>query len=149
VSTAGSPTGATGTVSTGRSTIWLLAGVVGPAILLVGVVLAGLTWSAHDHRVHNISDLGGIEAPYPVVLNVSFAAVGALLVTFAAALRRPVSRDLVPVTGLGTGLIATFGVSLIVQVLTPCTPGVRAGPPSTWPTQPQPSSASSPSQRRP
>lgn len=108
---------------TGTTRWLLLAGFVGPAMLVVAVVAAGVTWPGFDHRVQNISDLGGTEAPHPRFLNGTFVVVGALVTMFAFGLR----RAMLSVPAFSSALIGVFGISLAIQGFTPCTPGCAAG----------------------
>jgi len=104
-----------------------LAGLAAPAVFVLGVVVAGLTWSSYDHRAQNISDLGGTEAPYPALLNVALVLFGLLVVTFAVALRQ--GRADHGHTRAGPLLVGSFGAMAAVQGLTPCTPGCADGTP--------------------
>ena len=117
-------------VDTGRGTPpgqrrLALAGILAPAVLILGVVVAGLTWPGYDHRTQNISDLGGSQAPHPALLNVTLVLFGLLVVTFAVALRH--SRGDWTHTPAGPLLVGYFGAMATVQGLTPCTPGCREG----------------------
>jgi len=102
-------------------------GILAPAVLVLGVVVAGLTWPGYDHLTQNISDLGGTEAPHPVLLNVTLMLFGLLVVAFAVALRQ--TRADHGHTRAGPLLVGYFGVMAIVQGLTPCTPGCAEGTP--------------------
>lgn len=105
-----------------------LAGMLAPAVFVLGVVISGLTWSGYEHRTQNISDLGGTEAPQPVLLNVTLLLFGLLVVTFAVALRR--GRADCSRAPAGPLLVGYFGVTAVVQGLTPCTPGCAEGTPA-------------------
>jgi hypothetical protein len=102
-----------------------LAGLVASAVLVLGVMVAGLTWPGYSHRTQNISDLGGIEAPYPALLNVTLVLFGLLVVAFSPALHQGLPRRAHP--RAGPLLVGYFGVAAVVQGLTPCTPGCAAG----------------------
>ena len=119
-------------IRTGRRTLLsqrclALAGLAAPAVFVIGVVVAGLTWSGYSHRTQNISDLGGIEAPYPAVLNAALVLFGLLVAAFSRALHQGLARHVgARVAPLFVGY---FGVMAVVQGLTPCTPGCAAGTP--------------------
>ena len=105
-----------------------LAGLVAPAVLVLGVVVAGLTWPGYSHRSQNISDLGGTEALHPSLLNVTLFLFGLLVVTFAVALHQ--TRADRGHTRAGALLVGYFGAMATVQGLTPCTPGCAEGTPT-------------------
>ena len=103
-----------------------LAGPLATAVLTIGVVVAGLTWPDYRHRTQNVSDLGGTEAPLPLVQNVTFVIFGLLVVAFAVAMR----RHRLGHHGTGALLIGYFGATMALLGVTPCTPGCAAGTPA-------------------
>jgi DNA-binding CsgD family transcriptional regulator/hypothetical membrane protein len=98
-----------------------LAGLVAPAVLVLGVVAASLTWPGYDHRTQNISDLGGIDAPSPVLLNATLVLFGGLVGAFSVALRQAGAARVGPL------LVGSFGLAAVVQGFTPCTAGCAEG----------------------
>ena len=102
-----------------------LAGLVAPVVFAIGVVVAGQAWEGYSHRTQNISDLGGTEAPVAILQNANFVVFGVLVGAVAVALRQ--RRAEVLAAGVSSLLIAYFGVTLVVQGLTPCTPGCAEG----------------------
>jgi hypothetical protein len=121
-----------------------LAGLVAPAVLVLGVVAASLTWPGYDHRTQNISDLGGIDAPSPALLNATLVLFGVLVVAFSVALRQNgaarvgatrvgatrVGATRVGATRVGATrvlLVGYFGVTAVVQGFTPCSAGCIEG----------------------
>jgi hypothetical protein len=102
-----------------------LAGPGAAMTLVLGVTFASLSWPGYDHRVQNISDLGGTAAPQPMILNTTLGLFGLLVMVLAIALGR------VRIGGgrsrLPAGLVGYFGVTSIVQGGTPCTPGCQEG----------------------
>ena len=90
-----------------------------PILTVVGIVLGGLLWDGYSHRTQVISDLGGAQAPYSAVQNVSFLVGGLLVVVFAVGLRRGLGHG--RGARLGPALIATFGVAWSSMALLPCT----------------------------
>ena len=102
-----------------------LAGLGAPAVLVLGVMVAGLTWPGYSHRTQHISDLGGIEAPYPALLNGTLVLFGLLVVAYSPALHQGLPRRAHP--RASPLLVGYFGVAAVVQGLTPCTPGCAAG----------------------
>ncbi len=104
-----------------------LAGLVAPAVLVLGVLIAGLRWPGYDHRSQNLSDLGGIEAPIPALLNGAFILFGLLVMVFAVALSSAgADRSQARIGYLSVGY---FGVTQVVLGITPCTPGCADGTP--------------------
>ena len=100
-----------------------LAGPAAAVTLVLGVTIAGLSWSGYSHRTQNISDLGGTGAPAPLVLNTSLVLFGLLVIVLAVALGRlrMGGRPL----RIPAWLVGCLGVTSIVQGVTPCTPGCR------------------------
>ena len=110
-----------------------MAGIAAPVVLVLGVVVAGLTWPGYSHRTQNISDLGGTDAVQPALLNLTLVLFGLLVVAFAVALHRvrtePADTPAGPLL-VGPLLVGYFGATAALQGLTPCTPGCAAGTPA-------------------
>lgn len=101
-----------------------LAGILGPLVLLAGIILASATWEVYTHRTQPLSDLGGTQAPSPTIMNTSLILLGALVLVFALALRdSPVAlrSRAVPL------LVGLYGAATVIQGLTPCTPSCAEG----------------------
>lgn len=93
-----------------------LGGVVGPLLFLSIVVVAGLLEPGYSHVGDKISELGGAGASLPLLQNLNFLLLGALVLGFAWALTRSGGRPY-----LGATLVGLFGLlSCIGGALIPC-----------------------------
>jgi hypothetical membrane protein len=104
-----------------------LAGLWAPGVFVLGVAAAWSTWPGYSHRTQNLSDLGGTQAPQPIVMNVTFVLFGLLVLLLAVGMRRSRSTPIAGPSGL---LVGCFGLAMVVQGLTPCTPGCAQGTPT-------------------
>ncbi len=96
-----------------------LCGVIVPVLTLLSVLVGGWLWDGYSHRTQVISDLGGAQAPYPLVQNVSFLIVGLLIVVFAVGLRRGLDHG--RGARLGPALVGVFGLAWAAMAVLPCT----------------------------
>ena len=96
-----------------------LCGMIVPVLTLVGVLVGGWLWDDYSHRTQVISDLGGTQAPYPLVQNVSFLIGGLLIVVFAVGLRRGLDHG--RGARLGPALVGVFGLAWASMAVLPCT----------------------------
>lgn len=104
-----------------RGPLLVHAGMVAPLVLAAGAIAAGLTWPDFRHRTQNLSDLGGTQAPYPLIMNTAFLTFGLLVIVFAVGLRRIELGRTSPL------LVACFGAMMALLGVTPCTPGCAEG----------------------
>ncbi len=89
---------------------WLaLGGVVGSALFVTLIVVAGLLDEGYSHTSQAISELGGEGADYPALQSANFIVFGLLVVGFAWALGRHLGGSL-----LGPALIAFFGLTTAI-----------------------------------
>jgi hypothetical membrane protein len=100
-----------------RLVLWAArGGVVGPALFVSGVVLAGMLYDGYSHTSQKISELGGAGAEFAFGQNVNFVLLGTLVIGFTWALGRTLGPRY-----LGARLIAVFGISsCIANGLLPC-----------------------------
>jgi hypothetical membrane protein len=62
---------------------WLaLAGIIGPALFIMTVIAIGARQDGYSHVWQAISELGGVEAQYPVLQNVNFLMMGFSMLAF-------------------------------------------------------------------
>ncbi len=93
--------------------VW--AGIMGPILFTILVIVESLMRPGYSQAYNNISDLG--VGPYGIVQNSNFIALGLLLIVFALAIGRSVrifsttTIGCLVLSGLG---IVTAGISLIV-----------------------------------
>ena len=100
-----------------RTVRWLaLGGVLGPAMFVVIVMVAGLLYEGYSHVSQSISELGGEGAEYALLQNINFLTLGVLVLGSAWALARVLGGSIV-----GPLLIGAFGLSSsIANGLLPC-----------------------------
>ena len=99
-----------------------LVGVVGPLGYLVLVTVLGLLWDGYDPIRDTQSELGAVDSPYRLVMNVAgFMGVGVSILAFAAAYHRLLRPSLAKT--LATGLLVVAGVSMVVVGFVPCDAG--------------------------
>jgi hypothetical membrane protein len=99
-----------------------LVGVVGPLGYLVLVTVLGLLWDGYDPIRDTQSELGAVDSPYRLVMNVAgFMGVGVSILAFAAAYHRLLRPSLAKT--LATGLLVVAGVSMVVVGFFPCDAG--------------------------
>jgi hypothetical protein len=96
---------------------WLaLAGIIGPALFIMTVIAIGARQDGYSHVWQAISELGGVEAQYPVLQNVNFLMMGFSMLVLAWALYESLGGPLT-----GPALLAFFGLAGgIAQGLLPC-----------------------------
>ncbi len=68
-----------------------------------------------------MSELGGVEAQYPIVQNASFVIVGTLFTAFAFGLHRGIGDG--KGSRIGPILVGIFGIITVAQGFLPCDPG--------------------------
>ncbi|MEE9202181.1 MAG: DUF998 domain-containing protein, partial [Dehalococcoidia bacterium] len=107
-----------------NSTLKLLAlcGIAAPIIFAVLVVVGGFIYEGYSHATQAISELGGVEAQYPIIQNVNFFVLGILVVAFAVGLHRGIGGG--RGSRLGPVLVGVFGVVAgIGNAFLPCDAG--------------------------
>ncbi len=95
-----------------------LCGIAYPIVFATLVTVAGFFYQDYSHVTQAISELGGVEAQYPVLQNVNFAVIGLLLIAFATGLHRGLGA-----ANLGPVFIGVFGVVSVLHSVLPCDPG--------------------------
>ncbi len=100
------------------SDTWALCGIAVPIVFATLVTVAGYFYQDYSHVTQAVSELGGVEAQYPVLQNVNFAVIGLLLIAFSIGLYRGFG-----VTYHGPVFIGVFGVVSALHAVLPCDPG--------------------------
>jgi hypothetical membrane protein len=99
-----------------------LVGVIGPLDYLMLVTVLGLGWEGYDPIRDTQSELGAVNSPYRLVMNVAgFMGVGVSILAFAAAYWLLLRRSLAMT--LATGLLVVAGVGMVVVGFFPCDAG--------------------------
>jgi hypothetical membrane protein len=110
------------TTSTTLRRALALVGAVGPVGYLVLVTVLGMLWDGYDPIRDTQSELGAVDSPHRLVMNLAgFMGLGVSLLAFAAAywlLLRPSWAKT-----LATGLLAAAGVGMVVVGFFPCDAG--------------------------
>ncbi|MBI2918841.1 MAG: DUF998 domain-containing protein [Chloroflexi bacterium] len=97
-------------------------GVAAPGIFAVLVLVGGLAYQGYSHASQAISELGGVEARYPLIQNANFFVVGVLIIALALGLHRGIGGG--HGSKLGPLLLGLFGViTAVAQPFLPCDPG--------------------------
>ena len=94
--------------------ILLGCGVAAPLIYLGLAAGGALLFPGYDHSTQVISELGGPDAPHPMVFNLGLMAAGALTVLGAAGLFLRLRGEAWLGALLATLAIATFGASILI-----------------------------------
>ena len=96
-----------------------LIGVVGPVGYLVQVTVLGMLWDGYDPIRDTQSELGAVDAPYRLVMNLAgFTALGVCILAFAAAHWRLLAPSWAKL--LATGLLVLAGLGMVVVGFFPC-----------------------------
>jgi hypothetical membrane protein len=107
-----------------------LGGAVGPALYTVLVIVCGTLRPGYNHLTQLISELGARGTAHAGLLNLAGAIpAGVLIAGFGVATHRLLSsgrRSL-----LASGLVAFYGVAMIVFGILPCDPGCPPPGPRT------------------
>jgi len=99
-----------------------LCGIAAPIIFAILVTVGGLIYEGYSHSAQAVSELGGVEAQYPLLQSTNFLVVGVLFIPFAFGLRRGLGNG--RRSTLGPVLVGIFGVSSgIGNAVFPCDPG--------------------------
>ncbi len=98
-----------------------LCGVVAPLVFVVLVIVAGRHYPGYSHVTQAISELGGVDAPSPMIQNTNFAVAGLLIAAFTLGLQRALGDA--ARARLGTALVAAFGAACVAHAFLPCDAG--------------------------
>jgi hypothetical membrane protein len=99
-----------------------LVGAVGPIGYLVLVSVLGLLWDGYDPIRDTQSELGAVDSPYRLVMNLAgFMGLGVCILAFAAAYRLLLGPSVA--RSLATGLLGLAGVGMVVVGFFPCDAG--------------------------
>ncbi len=98
-----------------------LCGIAAPIIFAILMTVAGFLYEGYSHATQAISELGGVEAQYPIVQNANFFVFGILVVAFAFGLHRGIGGG--SGSKLGPVLVGVFGIITVAQAFLPCDPG--------------------------
>ncbi|HEY1073120.1 DUF998 domain-containing protein [Brevundimonas sp.] len=94
--------------------ILLGCGVAAPLIYVGLAASGGLLFPGYDHAAQVISELGGPEAPHPMVFNLGLMAAGVLTLLGAAGLFLRLRGGAWLGALLAALAIATFGISILI-----------------------------------
>lgn len=108
----------------------LLAGVLGPVLFSLAVVVAGALRPGYDHVDQFISELGETGASTAWVMNYPGFMLSAVLILVFALLLRSLFAKSVSSTA-GTFLLAVFAISLFIAGVFSCDAGCLTDNPST------------------
>ena len=114
------------TTSTASRRALALVGAVGPVGYLVLVTVLGLLWDGYDPIRDTQSELGALDSPYRLVMNLAgFMGLGVCILAFAAAYWLLLASSWAKV--LATGLLAIAGLGMVVVEFFPCDAGCVDG----------------------
>jgi hypothetical membrane protein len=104
------------------TSVLALLGVIGPLYYIALTVVLGSLWAGYDPIRLTQSELGAVDSPYRLVMNVGgFMVLGLAILAFSAAYYLLLGR--VPARSLATGLLVVAGVGTLAVGFFPCDPG--------------------------
>ena len=99
-----------------------LCSIAAPIVLAIVVTVGGFIYEGYSHATQAMSELGGVEAQYPLLQNAGFFVMGVLFIAFAFGLHRGIGGG--RGSTLGPLLVGVFGVSSgFGNAFLPCDPG--------------------------
>lgn len=99
-----------------------LCGVAAPIVFAIFVTVSGFIYAGYSHVTQAVSELGGVEAEYPLLQNVNFFVMAVLFIAFAFGLHRGIGGG--NGSKLGPVLVGAFGFSSALgSAFLPCDPG--------------------------
>ena len=99
-----------------------LCGIAAPIVFVILATVAGFMYKGYSHVTQAVSELGGVEAQYPLLQNINFFVIGVLFIAFAFGLHRGFGGG--RGSTLGPVLVGIFGVSAgLGNAFLPCDPG--------------------------
>ena len=99
-----------------------LCGIAAPIVFAALVTVSGFIYEDYSHVTQAVSELGGVEAQFPLLQNVNFFVMAVLFVAFAFGLHRGIGGG--SGSNLGPVLVGGFGVSAAMgSAFLPCDPG--------------------------
>lgn len=99
-----------------------LCGIAAPIVFVILVTVGGFIYEGYSHAIQAVSELGGVEAQYPLLQNTNFFVIGVLFIAFAFGLHRGIGGG--RGSTLGPVLVGLFGVSSgLANAFLPCDPG--------------------------
>jgi len=97
-------------------------GVIGPITYAIILTILGLLWSGYDPIAQYMSELGAVDAPHAIVMNVmGFQLLGISMIGFGFGLHRDISKGWD--SEVGVALIIVSGASMVAVGFLPCDPG--------------------------
>lgn len=110
----------------GLQTDWLqkilaLRGMLGPIIYAVVLIVLGLLWPGYNHISQYMSELGALDAPHAIIMNIlGFQLLGILIIAFGLGLYRGINKGWVMT--ISATLIIVAGSFMIAVGFFPCDP---------------------------
>lgn len=99
-----------------------LVGIAGPICYIAFVSLLGLLWAGYDPIRQTQSELGAVDAPHGLLMNVAgFMALGVVILAFAAAYHLVLRPS--PWRWVAAGLMVVAGVGMVTVGFFPCDAG--------------------------
>ena len=99
-----------------------LCGIAAPIVFTILVAVSGFIYEGYSHVTQAVSELGGVEAQYPLLQNANFFLIGVLFIAFAFGLHRGIGGGNGSI--FGPVLVGGFGVSAgMGSAFLPCDPG--------------------------
>lgn len=96
--------------------------IAGPIYYVSFVSLLGLLWAGYDPITRTQSELGAVDAPHGLLMNVAgFMALGVVILAFAATLHRVLRTS--PSRVVATVLLVVAGLGMITVGFFPCDAG--------------------------
>jgi hypothetical membrane protein len=101
-----------------------MCGILGPIIYTMVLLNLGFFTSDYNHITQYMSELGAVDAPNALMMNVlGFMVLGCLLILFSIALDQGISEG--PAGRLGPLLVFISGLAMILVGFFPCDPGCK------------------------
>jgi hypothetical membrane protein len=98
-----------------------ICGIVGPILKSIAVATLAFLWPGYSHISQFMSELGAIDAPNAIIMNVTLVVFGFLMICFAFGLHKGISQGEGSI--VGPALVTIYGAGQVGNGIFPCAPG--------------------------
>ena len=102
--------------------IFALSGIIGPILFVLNIFVIGFFHPNYNHITQYMSELGAINAPYAMIINLGFVFGGLLIIFFSYILFLEFNQKQTIFSTIGSILIFISGLSFLLIGFFPCDP---------------------------